>query len=141
MQARHAMSAISFSTVFGRRMFAIAAIVLVSACASLRPSPFVAEKIVTQPDVVVRTAEAYHSGNPALDAMMRSALLNTGTQIAEMDDGTAYVKTGDIPAEWLRDSTVQVEATYLQFAHDAQVRTLFRAVFQRQAKMLLKIIS
>ncbi len=131
------MSATSFSTVFGRRMFAIAAIVLLSACASLRPSPFVAEKIVTQPDVVVRTADAYRSRNPALDAMMRSALLNTGTQIAEMDDGTAYVKTGDIPAEWLRDSTVQVEATYLQFAHDAQVRTLFRAVIQRQAKMLI----
>ena len=131
------MSAIPVLAVSGRRIFAIAAVALLGACASPRPSPFVAARIVTQPDTVVRTANAYRSDNAALDAMMRSALLNTGTQIAAMPDGTAYVKTGDIPAEWLRDSTVQVEATYLQFARDAQVRTLFRAVIQRQAKMLI----
>ena len=69
--------------------------------------------------------------------MVRSALLNTGTQIVAASDGTAYVKTGDIPAEWLRDSSVQVEATYLDYADDAQVRALYKAVIQRQAKYLL----
>jgi hypothetical protein len=53
------------------------------------------------------------------------------------DDGTAYVRTGDIPAEWLRDSSVQVEATYLDYARDPQVRALFKAVIQRQAKYLI----
>ena len=93
--------------------------------------------LVTQPDVIVAAAKAYRSDNPALQAMMRSALLNTGTQIATASDGTAYVKTGDIPAEWLRDSTVQVEATYLAYASDPQVRALLKAVIQRQAKYLI----
>jgi alpha-galactosidase len=93
--------------------------------------------LVTQPDVVVAAARDFTDPNPALVAMMRSALLNTGTQIAATADGTAYVRTGDIPAEWLRDSSVQVEATYLGFAHDAQVQALIKAVVQRQAKYLL----
>lgn len=92
---------------------------------------------VTQPGIVVAAANAYRNADPNLQAMMRAALLNTGTQIIAAADGTAYVKTGDIPAEWLRDSTVQVEATYLQFAQDPQVRALFKAVIQRQAKMLI----
>jgi len=94
-------------------------------------------KLVTQPAVAVAAAAAYLNPNPALQAMVRSALLNTGTQILAADDGTAYVKTGDIPAEWLRDSSVQVEATYLDYAHDPQVRALFKAVIQRQAKYLI----
>ncbi|WP_158879650.1 glycoside hydrolase family 125 protein [Rhodanobacter sp. L36] len=93
--------------------------------------------LVTQPDVIVAASKNFHAANPALQAMVRSALLNTGTQIVAADDGTAYVKTGDIPAEWLRDSTVQVEATYLDYAKDPQVRALFKAVIQRQAKYLL----
>ena len=93
--------------------------------------------LATQPDVVVEAARNFTDPNPALVAMMRSALLNTGTQIAATGDGTAYVRTGDIPAEWLRDSSVQVEATYLGFAHDAQVQALIKAVVQRQAKYLL----
>ncbi|OOG45485.1 glycoside hydrolase family 125 protein [Rhodanobacter sp. C01] len=94
-------------------------------------------KLVVQPAVIIAAAAAYRNSNPALQAMVRSALLNTGTQIVAADDGTAYVKTGDIPAEWLRDSSVQVEATYLDYAHDPQVRALFKAVIQRQAKYLI----
>lgn len=94
-------------------------------------------KLVVQPAVIVAAAAAYRNPNPALQAMVRSALLNTGTQLVAADDGTAYVKTGDIPAEWLRDSSVQVEATYLDYAHDPQVRALFKAVIQRQAKYLI----
>jgi len=93
--------------------------------------------LVVQPDVIVAAAAAFRDPNPALQAMLRSALLNTGTQIVATDDGTAYVKTGDIPAEWLRDASVQVETTYLGYAHDAQIRTLFKAVIQRQAKYLI----
>jgi meiotically up-regulated gene 157 (Mug157) protein len=96
-----------------------------------------ASALVTQPEVIIAASRNFHDPNPALQAMVRSALLNTGTQIVAADDGTAYVKTGDIPAEWLRDSSVQVEATYLDYAKDPQVRALFKAVIQRQAKYLL----
>lgn len=93
--------------------------------------------LVTQPVVIVKAANSYQNADPKLQAMVRSALLNTGTQIVAAEDGTAYVKTGDIPAEWLRDSTVQVEATYLAYASDPQVRALFKAVIQRQAIYLM----
>jgi uncharacterized protein len=93
--------------------------------------------LVTQPDVIVAAANAFRSSDPQLQAMVRSALLNTGTQIVAASDATAYVKTGDIPAEWLRDSTVQVEAAYLGYASDPQVRALFKAVIERQARYLL----
>ena len=90
-----------------------------------------------QPGVIVAASQQFKDKNPQLQQMVRQALLNTGMQIEIADDGTAYVKTGDIPAEWLRDSTVQVEATYLGYAKDPQVGRLFKAVIQRQAKYLL----
>jgi meiotically up-regulated gene 157 (Mug157) protein len=93
--------------------------------------------LIIQPAVIVTAARAFRSSDPDLQAMVRSALLNTGTQIVAGADGTAYVKTGDIPAEWLRDSSVQVEATYLDYAADPQVRALFKAVIERQAKYLV----
>ncbi len=93
--------------------------------------------LVVQPAVIIAAAKAFRDPDPSLQAMVRSALLNTGTQIMAAADGTAYVKTGDIPAEWLRDSSVQVEATYLDYAADPQVRALFKAVIQRQAKYLI----
>lgn len=99
--------------------------------------PAAKEKLVVQLAVIADAAANYRNPNPALQAMVQAALRNTGSQIVATADGTAYVKTGDIPAEWLRDSSVQVEATYLGYASDPQVRTLFRAVIQRQAKYLL----
>lgn len=66
--------------------------------------------------------------------MFRTALLDT-TKLAEFaPDGTAYVKTGDIPAEWLRDASAQVRP-YLYYAKsDPAVRELLRAIIAREAK-------
>ena len=60
-------------------------------------------------------AAEFHSGDAHLDAMFRNALLDAGKQASYEGDGTVYVKTGDIPAEWLRDSSAQVRP-YLYFA-------------------------
>lgn len=81
-------------------------------------------------------ASSFTSRHHGLELMYRNALVNTEKQLAIAVDQTAYVKTGDIPAEWLRDSSAQVRP-YLFFARDPQVALLLKAVIQRQAKMLV----
>ena len=83
---------------------------------------------------IQRAAAQYQNPNERLQAMFRAALLDT-TKLAQFEpDGTAYVKTGDIPAEWLRDASAQVRP-YLYYAKsDPQVRELLRAIVARQAK-------
>jgi meiotically up-regulated gene 157 (Mug157) protein len=85
---------------------------------------------------VRRAAADFHSGDAHLDAVFRNALLDAGKQASYAADGTVYVKTGDIPAEWLRDSSAQVRP-YLFFAKkDPAVAALLRGVIERQARSL-----
>lgn len=61
--------------------------------------------------------------------------LKTTTEIET--DGTAYVFTGDIPAMWLRDSSVQVSG-YLQFCDvDKDCANLIKGVIARQLDYIL----
>lgn len=83
-----------------------------------------------------REAEAFIHENPKLQALMRAALVNVVSQIRVARDGTAYVQTGDIPASWLRDASVQVR--YLLFsADDPGIAALLRSVVAYQAKRIL----
>lgn len=85
---------------------------------------------------VARAAQAFHDPNERLQSMYRAALLNTSRQATVAPDGTAYVKTGDIPAEWLRDASAQVRP-YLFFAkNDPEVASLLRGIIAREAKYL-----
>jgi meiotically up-regulated gene 157 (Mug157) protein len=85
---------------------------------------------------IARAASDYHNPNARLETMYRAALLNTSQQATIAADGTAYVKTGDIPAEWLRDASAQVRP-YLFFAKsDMQVATLLRGIIAREGKYL-----
>lgn len=85
---------------------------------------------------IAAAAAQYQTPNLHLQTMFRAALLDT-TKLAEVEaDGTAYVKTGDIPAEWLRDSSAQVRP-YLYYAkNDPNIRQLLRGIIARQAKYL-----
>lgn len=83
-----------------------------------------------------KAAAAFTNPNAALQTMFRAALLNTDKQATYTPDGTAYVKTGDIPAEWLRDASAQVRP-YLFFAKsDPAAAQLLRAIIARMAKYL-----
>src|SRR5271165_1826751 len=87
-------------------------------------------------ETIARAASEYHNPNARLESMYRAALLNTSQQAVIASDGTAYVKTGDIPAEWLRDASAQVRP-YLFFAKtDPQVAGLLRGIVARMAKYL-----
>jgi uncharacterized protein len=85
---------------------------------------------------IQNAADTYTSSDPHLQAMFRATLLDTGKLAQEAPDGTAYVITGDIPAEWLRDASAQVRP-YLYFANrDPAVRQLLRGIIARMAKYI-----
>ena len=75
-------------------------------------------------DAVSRAAAGYTVSDPKLEALYRSALLETGNEITITSDGTAYVRTGDINAEWLRDASAIVRpAGHVSGAFGDSMRT------------------
>ncbi|GAC1302648.1 MAG: glycoside hydrolase family 125 protein [Vulcanimicrobiaceae bacterium] len=85
---------------------------------------------------IAKAASVYTNSNVRLEKMYRAALLNTSQQATIAADGTAYVKTGDIPAEWLRDASAQVRP-YLFFAKaDIRVASLLRGIIAREGRYL-----
>ncbi len=82
----------------------------------------------------IERIESLLPDNPTLAQIFRQCFVNTlETTIELLDDGSAFVITGDIPAMWLRDSTAQVRP-YVRFAaEDADVQRLIRGLIQRQA--------
>jgi uncharacterized protein len=85
---------------------------------------------------IARAAADYHNPNEHLEEMFRAALLDTGKLAEYAPDGTAYIKTGDIPAEWLRDASAQARP-YLFFAKtDPDARSLLRAIISRMVRYI-----
>jgi len=85
---------------------------------------------------IEQAAADYRSPNSHLEEMFRAALLDTSKLAQYAPDGTAYIMTGDIPAEWLRDASAQARP-YLFFAkEDPDVRALLRAIIARMVKYL-----
>jgi hypothetical protein len=68
-----------------------------------------------------------------LMTMFRLALTDTDRQLLMAEDGTAYVKTGDIPAEWLRDSSAQVRPLLYFAGENKAIANRVKAVIERQA--------
>jgi len=52
-------------------------------------------------------------------------------------DGTTYVSTGDIEAEWLRDASAVMEPYIGEASQDGRVRESLRGVVAREAKYIL----
>jgi uncharacterized protein len=83
---------------------------------------------------IEQAAADYRNPNEHLEEMFRAALLDTSRLAQYAPDGTAYIMTGDIPAEWLRDASAQARP-YLFFAKDdPDVRALLRAIIARMVK-------
>jgi len=85
---------------------------------------------------IEKAAQDFHSGDGHLDQMFRNGLLNTEKQAFKQKDGTVYLQTGDIPAEWLRDSSAQTRP-YLYFADKTDVGAFIRQVIARQGKYIV----
>lgn len=77
-----------------------------------------------------KTAEKY----PELKPLARQCFLNTiETTVTQLEDGSYFVITGDIPAMWLRDSAAQLKP-YLKYAkEDEALREILRSVISKHA--------
>lgn len=75
--------------------------------------------------------------NPEFGKIFYQCFFNTiDTTSYIEDDGSVFILTGDIPAMWLRDSSMQV-MQYLFFAsEDEEVRCYLKGVLKRQFKYL-----
>jgi uncharacterized protein len=60
-----------------------------------------------------------------------------GRHVVAERDGTDYVSTGDIRAEWLRDASEIVRPYIGLSRHDADVATTLRGVVEREARYIL----
>lgn len=69
--------------------------------------------------------------------MFKKCYLNTLETTVEYDEGDAFIKTGDIPAMWLRDSSVQVSHYVRLAGKDPDVNALIRSLLRRQFKCIL----
>jgi meiotically up-regulated gene 157 (Mug157) protein len=74
--------------------------------------------------------------DPSLALIFESGMLGAERLSFLTADGTIYVSTGDIPAEWLRDSSAQVRPYLYLAAQDETVRLYLRRVIARQGKYL-----
>jgi meiotically up-regulated gene 157 (Mug157) protein len=60
-----------------------------------------------------------------------------GRHASRQRDGTTYVSTGDIEAEWLRDASAVMEPYVTQAAGDIRIAKALRGVVAREAKYIL----
>ncbi len=82
--------------------------------------------------------EAYYQEHyPALARLAAPCFLNTmETTVEQLEDGSYFVITGDIPAMWLRDSAAQV-MLYTRYAkEDAKLREILEGVIAKQAEQV-----
>lgn len=71
---------------------------------------------------------------PQLSSIVKKCFLNTiETTVQQLDDGSYFVITGDIPAMWLRDSAAQLKP-YIRYANqDAELRSILKSVIEKHA--------
>lgn len=71
---------------------------------------------------------------PKLKPLIKQCFLNTiETTVRQLEDGTYFVITGDIPAMWLRDSAAQIRP-YIKYANeDEELKTILRNIIAKHA--------
>lgn len=90
------------------------------------------------PDILLKQAQEledyYEKHYPALAPLAKQCFLNTlETTIQQLEDGSYFVITGDIPAMWLRDSAAQVKPYVRYASEDLYLQQILEGILQRQA--------
>lgn len=71
---------------------------------------------------------------PEAAPFFKNCFLNTiETTVTQLNDGSFFVITGDIPAMWLRDSAAQVKP-YIRYANeDEDLKTILKSIIEKHA--------
>lgn len=81
--------------------------------------------------------ERLEKSSPKLARLYRNCYPHTiNSTIQELEDGSIFVITGDIPAMWLRDSAAQVNH-YVPLAKDPEVAAIVRGVVAKQFQYIV----
>lgn len=91
-------------------------------------------------DILRRRIDDFAAGID--DGRVRSMFLNCffstlDTTTEMLDDGTAFIFTGDIPAMWLRDSSMQVAGYLPHAAQDPDVKRMIAGLLLRQYRFIM----
>lgn len=71
---------------------------------------------------------------PNLKPLIRQCFLNTiETTVKQLEDGSSFVITGDIPAMWLRDSAAQLKPYIKYVNEDDELKQIIKSVIAKQA--------
>lgn len=93
------------------------------------------------PEILKKRAaelEAYYRVHyEALAPLVSQCFLNTmETTVRQLEDGSYFVITGDIPAMWLRDSAAQVRP-YVKYAkEDGKLQEILEGIIAKQAELV-----
>lgn len=93
------------------------------------------------PEILKKRAaelEAFYSVHyEALAPLAAKCFLNTmETTVRQLEDGSYFVITGDIPAMWLRDSAAQVRP-YVKYAgEDEKLQEILEGIIAKQAELV-----
>lgn len=93
------------------------------------------------PQILLEKAEEletyYKAVCPDMAPFVKQCFLNTiETTAKQLEDGSYFVITGDIPAMWLRDSAAQVRH-YVRYAReDKELQEILEGVIQKQAELV-----
>ena len=112
--------------MYERSMKFLRILVLVAAAASINPG-FTAAGAAQTPVLSSKLEKIYLTAFD--EALNRHA--------SRQPDGTTYVSTGDIEAEWLRDASAVMEPYIGQAAGDERIREALRGVVAREASYIL----
>lgn len=82
---------------------------------------------------VIQEVKEILSNHPKIAILFDNCYRNTLQKTVErLNDGTAYVITGDIPAMWLRDSTAQMRPYLLLAAGNEEIADILEGLIKRQ---------
>lgn len=91
------------------------------------------EKIPQSMQELIERVKKVYQEKPKVASLFENCFPNTfQTTMKRLNDGTVFIRTGDIPAMWLRDSAAQVRPYLVLAEQDEDMAEMVEGVISRQ---------